>query len=71
MTQSVLIITLLCSDTRGALMGKHFGSEADQWPIGAACSVALCSINGVEETLMVEDWKKVAPDIFVATSSKK
>lgn len=68
---SGLTTTLLCSATHVVSTGSPFAQEGAHLPIGAVCSVALSKPNGGMETLTVEVWKKVAPDIWLATYSKK
>lgn len=68
MSPSVLTIMLRYLDTRGVLMETLFANAIDQLPIGAVTTVEVCNQHGTLETSKVEDWKLVAPNIWLVMS---
>lgn len=62
-------IMLPSSDSRHVFLDALEGMAAIALlPIGAVFGVRWSSVHGDSETLTVELWKKLAPDIFQVTS---
>lgn len=65
------IIISLYSECRGVPLYELSDLVVDLMHVGAVFNVGFYNPAGERATLTLERWRKVAPDIYVVTSSKK